>query len=333
MPSLIPRQDGLVGIHSAIIRRNLRLDLNEVRMFVQVVRARSFAEAARRLGVPPNTLSRRVTQLEAGLDTRLMQRSTRKLTLTAAGQAFFERCAPAVDGVLEAGKDLAGGSRTVSGTVRIAAPTDFLDFFEIDWVRQFLALHPKVRLDFVLNDARADLIDEAIDVAFRGGAASDQQLVFHPLMSQSFKLVASPAYVKSRGLPETLQALGRHDCVTASGRQGLVTWTLQGPGGREEVKVSGRFSANSARILLKSCLSGLGIALLPSMLIVPHIHAGRLIPVLPDYRREGADLNVILPSSQQIPTAVSAFVDFATDKLRSIISAQMPKPTPKGRKR
>src|SRR6202789_4605590 len=96
------------------------LDLNEVRMFVQVVRARSFAEAARRLGVPPNTLSRRVRQLEAGLDTRLMQRSTRKLTLTAAGSAFFERCAPAVDGGLEAGKELGGGSQTGSGPRRIA---------------------------------------------------------------------------------------------------------------------------------------------------------------------------------------------------------------------
>jgi DNA-binding transcriptional LysR family regulator len=88
------------------------LDLNDVRMFVQVVRARSFAEAARRLGVPPNTLSRRIRELESGLDTRLMQRSTRKLTLTAAGQAFFDRCSSAVDGVLEAGRDLVAGSDT-----------------------------------------------------------------------------------------------------------------------------------------------------------------------------------------------------------------------------
>jgi DNA-binding transcriptional LysR family regulator len=300
------------------------LDLNEVRMFVQVVRARSFAEAARRLGVPSNTLSRRVRQLEAGLDTRLLQRSTRKLTLTAAGAAFFERCAPAVDGVLEAGKDLAGGSQSASGTVRIAAPADFLDFFRIEWVMQFLAQYPKVRLDFVLNDARADLIDEAIDVAFRGGRVQDQQLVFRQLTSQFFKLVASPAYVKSRGLPETLQALASHDCLTASGQQRLVTWTLEGPVGSEDVKVSGRFSANSARILLKSCLSGLGIALLPSMLVVPHIHGGRLIHVLPGYRREGADLNVVLPSSQQIPTAVAAFVEFATRKFQSIIDENRP---------
>ncbi len=308
------------------------LDLNEVRMFVQVVRARSFAEAARRLGVPSNTLSRRVRRLEAGLDTRLMQRSTRKLTLTAAGSAFFERCAPAVDGVLDAGKDLAGGSQTASGTVRVAAPADFLDFFGIEWVAQFLALHPKVRLDFVLSDARADLIGEAIDVAFRGGSVSDRQPVFRQLMAQSFILVASPSYLKAHGHPNALQELSRHDCLTASGQPGAATWTLQGPGGSEEVKVSGRFSANSARVLLKSCLGGLGVAFLPSVLIARHVRAGRLLHVLTQYRREGADLNVILPSSQQIPTAVAAFVDFVADRLQSTMASERPSAR-KGRRR
>jgi DNA-binding transcriptional LysR family regulator len=300
------------------------LDLNEVRMFVQVVRARSFAEAARRLGVPPNTLSRRVRQLEAGLETRLMQRSTRKLTLTAAGTAFFERCAPAVDGVLDAGKELAGVSQTAGGTVRIAAPADFLDFFKIEWVMQFLARYPKVRLDFVLNDARADLIGESIDVAIRGGSASDQHPIFRRLMPQSVVLVASPAYMRSRGNPKSLEELSRHDCLTVSGQPGLVTWSLHGPGGREEVKVSGRFRANSARTLIKGCLAGLGIALMPEVLVAEHIHSGRLVVMLPDYRREGVDLNVILPTRQQIPTAVSAFVEFAADKLMSLTGRHAP---------
>ena len=309
------------------------LDLNEVRMFVQVVRARSFAEAARRLGVPPNTLSRRVRQLEAGLDTRLMQRSTRKLTLTAAGSAFFERCAPAVDGVLDAGKDLAGGSQIASGMVRIAAPADFLEFFKIEWVMQFLAQHPKVNMDFVLSDARADLIDEAIDVAFRGGPISDQQLVYRRLMTQSFQLVASPGYLETHGTPATLRDLGRHDCLTASGRPGPVTWTLHGPGGREEVKVSGRVRANSARILLRSCLVGLGVALLPGLLVDAHLHAGRLVRVLPNHASEGANLNVILPTRQQIPAAVSAFVEFAAEKLQSIVQRHPPRSAAKRRRR
>jgi DNA-binding transcriptional LysR family regulator len=308
----------------------MSLDLNEVHMFVQVVRARSFAEASRRLGVPSNTLSRRVLKLEAALDTRLMQRSTRKLTLTAAGSAFFERCAPAVDGVLDAGKDLTDGSQTPSGTVRVAAPADFLDFFKIDWVSEFLTLYRKVRLEFVLSDARADLIEEAIDVAFRGGTVADDQWVFRRLMSQSFMLVASPSYAQARGLPKTLQSLDQHDCLTASGRPATATWILEGPDGKEDVKVGGRFGANSARTLLDGCLSGLGIALLPGILVVPHIDAGRLVYVLPEYRRAGADLNVILPSSQQIPTAVSAFVEFAADKLQSIIGNQARAPIADG---
>jgi len=298
------------------------LDLNEVRMFVHVVRARSFAEAARRLGVPSNTLSRRIRQLEAGLDTRLMQRSTRKLTLTAAGSAFYQRCAPAVDGVLEAGKDLLGGSQTAAGTVRIAAPADFLDFFKIEWVAQFLASHPKVRLDFVLNDAKADLIAENIDVAFRGGALPEQQAVFRELLAQSFRLVASPAYLLAHGYPQVLQDLSRHQCLTVSGHSESVTWALQGPQGVEEVKVSGCFSANTARILLQSCLSGLGVALLPSILIAPSLKSARLSPVLPEYRREGAHLSVILPSSQQVPIAVAAFVEFAAAKLKTVLGGQ-----------
>ena len=294
------------------------VDLNDVRMFVQVVRAHSFAEAARRLGVPPNTLSRRIRELESGLDTRLMQRSTRKLTLTTAGQAFFDRCAPAVDGVLEAGKDLVNGSDTPSGSVRIAAPADFLDFFNIAWVAEFLSQHPRVRLDFVLNDARADLFDEDIDVAFRGGSSQDLRSVFRQITSQHFNLVASPDYLAARGHPKTLQELAQHDCLIVSTRQSRVTWTLQGPSGAEDVEVSGRFSANSVRILMKGCLTGLGVALLPAMMVSADLRAGRLIHVLQTYRRDGADLNIVLPSRQHIPSAVSAFVEFAVSKLQSI---------------
>lgn len=296
------------------------LDLNEVRMFVQVVRARSFAEAARRLSIPPNTLSRRIRQLESALDTRLMQRSTRKLTLTAAGRDFFDRCAAAVDGVLEAGKNLIDGSLKPGGTVRIAAPADFLDLFPIDWVGEFLASYPEVRLDFVLSDARADLIDEGIDVAFRGADSRDTTSAFLRITSQHFNLVASPAYLAARGEPKTLADLAEHDCLTVSSRLSHATWNLRGPRGDEQVRVCGRFSANSARILLKSCVAGFGIAMLPTMLIGPDVRTGRLAHVLQEYRRDGVDFNIVLPSRRQIPTVVSVFVEFAAERLRSMVA-------------
>ena len=305
------------------------LDLNQVRVFVQVVRAQSFAEAARRLGVPSNSLSRHVRQLEAKLETRLMQRSTRKLTLTSAGVAFYERCAPAIDNVLDAGKAIAGRAQAPSGTVRVAAPADFLDFFSIEWVMQFLAAHPKVKLDFVLSDARADLIGEAIDVAFRGGAAGDPRFVFREIASQHFRLVASREYLKSRGIPENLPALESHDCLTVSSGQDLATWNLTGPNGSEDVRVTGRFSANSARSLLKSCVSGLGIALLPDVMVFEDLRAGRLVHILPNYRSGGAKFSVILPSREQIPAAVSTFVEFATAKLDTLLANQAPKPARK----
>jgi DNA-binding transcriptional LysR family regulator len=305
------------------------LDLNQVRMFVQVVRAQSFAEAARRVGVPSNSLSRHVRQLEANLETRLMQRSTRKLTLTSAGVAFYERCAPAIDNVLDAGKVVAGRTNAPSGTVRVAAPADFLDFFSIEWVIEFLAAYPQVKLDFALSDARADLIGEAIDVAFRGGAAGDPRFVVREITSQHFKLVASPAYLKSRGNPENLRALESHDCLSASGGHDLATWSLTGPNGSETVRVTGRFSANSARNLLKSCVSGLGIALLPDMLVMADINGGRLTQVLPNYRGGGTKLQVIVPSPEQIPAAVSTFVEFATAKLETLIANQAQKPARK----
>ena len=120
------------------------LDLNDVAVFVQVVRCGSFAEAARRLGMPPNTLSRRVQQLEAHLGTRLMQRSTRKLSLTSAGQEFHDRCAEAVEGLVDAGQSLLSRNEAPSGLVRVAAPADFFDFFPMEWLAAFLAAHPQV---------------------------------------------------------------------------------------------------------------------------------------------------------------------------------------------
>jgi DNA-binding transcriptional LysR family regulator len=294
-------------------------DLNDIALFVQVVRCGSFAEAARRLGLPPNTVSRRVQQLEAQLGTRLMQRSTRKLTLTQAGRAFHERCASAVDGLLEAGQALLTGSQEPSGLVRVAAPADFFDFFPMEWVAGFLAANPRVRLDFVLSDASADLIAEQIDVAFRGGPLRDSGYVGRPLLGVSSDgLVASPSYLAARGTPVALQELASHDCVISAHPSGRATWRLAGPDGmEEEVQVAGRFSGNTAQALRKATVAGLGIALLPPPLVRVDVQAGLLVPVLASYRRTSQGLSVLYPSRRQLPLAVSAFIALVLEKLNS----------------
>ncbi|MES2245923.1 MAG: LysR family transcriptional regulator [Pseudomonadota bacterium] len=294
------------------------LDLNDIAMFVQVVRHGSFAEASRRLGLPPNTVSRRIQQLEAQLGTRLMQRSTRKLTLTSAGQAFHERCAGAVDGLVEAGQALITGSQAPSGLVRVAATADFFDFFPMEWVADFLAANPLVRLDFVLSDAKADLIAEQIDVAFRGGALPDSGYVGRKLLGpRTDGLVASPAYIATHGAPATLQDLADHACVTAAHPSGRATWRLVGPDGtEEEVQVTGRFSGNTAQALRKAAVAGLGIALLPPSMGRVDVEGGRLVPVLPQYQRTGQGLTVLYPSRKHLPLAVSAFIGMVTQRLR-----------------
>jgi DNA-binding transcriptional LysR family regulator len=296
------------------------LDLNDVAVFVQVVRSGSFAEASRRLGVPPNTLSRRVQQLEARLGTRLMQRSTRHLALTSAGQAFHERCAGSVDGLLDAGQELMSGSQEPSGLVRVAAPADFFDFFPMEWMADFLAAHPRVRVDFVLSDARADLIAERIDVAIRGGPLEDSSFFARKVLDAGIDgLVASPAYIAARGAPRTPQELVDHDCLVFAHPSGRATWRLSGPDGAEaEVQVAGRFSGNTAQALRKATLAGLGIALLPSPMTRRELRAGLLVPVLPRYHRDGHGVNLVYPSRRHLPLAVSAFIDLVIDKLSAV---------------
>ncbi|MBD8493483.1 LysR family transcriptional regulator [Pseudomonas syringae] len=293
------------------------LDLNDVALFVHVVRYGSFAQAARLLGMPANTLSRRVQQLEDQVGTRLLQRSTRKLTLTQAGQAFHDRCSSAVEGLMEAGQQLISGSQEPSGTVRVAAMADFFDFFPMQWVADFLAAYPKVRLDFVLSDARCDLIAERIDIAFRGGILQDSGYVGRQLLeARHDQMVASPAYLDRHGIPATLEALAGHDAVSFTQPGHLTTWRLKGPDNAEhDVRIASRFIGNTAQALRKATLAGLGITLLPITIVAPDLHAGRLVPVLPDYYRTGYGLHVLYPSRQHLPLAVSAFIELVMERL------------------
>lgn len=293
------------------------LDLNDVAVFVQVVRCGSFAEAARRLGIPPNTLSRRVQQLEAHLGTRLMQRSTRKLSLTSAGQDFHDRCADAIDGVVEAGQSLLSRGETPHGLVRVAAPADFFDFFPMEWLAEFLAEYPQVRVDFVLSDARADLIADRIDVAIRGGVLEDSGLFARRVLDDGLDgLVASPAYIAARGTPASLQDLAIHDCLVFAHPSGRTTWSLSAHDGTDaEVQVAGRVSGNTVQALRKAALAGLGIALLPSAMTRRELRAGLLVPVLPQFHRKGHGVHLVYASRRHLPSAVLVFIDLLADKL------------------
>ncbi|GKS04648.1 LysR family transcriptional regulator [Pseudomonas syringae pv. theae] len=293
-------------------------DLNDVALFVQVVRSGSFAQAARQLGMPSNTVSRRVQHLEVQLGTRLLQRSTRKLVLTQAGEHFYERCTAAVDGLMSAAEQLVSGREEPSGRVRIAAMADFFDFFSMDWVADFLARYPRIQLEFVLSDERADLIADRLDIAFRGGPLQDSGYVGRQLIEEARDgMVASPAYLATHGMPDSLESLQAHDCVSAAYPGGVTTWRMLGPDAKmHDVQIASRFNANTAQALRKATLAGLGIALLPATLIRADLRNGLLVPVLAQYQRTSHGLHVLYPSRQQLPLAVSAFIGLVMEKLR-----------------
>lgn len=292
------------------------LDLNDLAMFVQVVRAGSFSEAARRLGMPANTLSRRIDQLEVQLGTRLLHRSTRKLSLSTEGQTLFERYAPALDQILEIGR-LHADAQAPSGTVRVTAMAGLFEIFRMEWLAEFYARHPQINIDFLLDDTPTDLIAERIDLAVRMGIETGSGFRVRRVAPNAMILAASPAYLQRRAAPSTLRELAEHDCLTISNRQGRSTWRLQGPRGSQEVSINSRFAVNDMRVLSQACLAGLGIALLPQLMIEPVITQGKLVRVLPAYRRSstGLGLQIVYTSRPPIPPAVAVFAEFLLEKL------------------
>jgi DNA-binding transcriptional LysR family regulator len=291
------------------------LNLNDIALFVQVASAGSFAGAARRLGVPANTLSRRIQELESRLGVRLMQRSTRKLTLTDAGRRLYDRCSTQIEDLAQSVRDLSEDSAMPSGRVRIAAPADFLESFRMEWVTEFLALYPAVTLDFLLDDARIDLIDNGIDLAFRGGDLHEPNFVARRIGTARRVLAASPAYLAARGMPKTVRTLADHDCLVLTMPGSQPRWTLDGPNGTVEVEVDGRFTANTMRTILAAALAGLGIGLLSSVMMRPHLEAGRLQLILPEYCSHQTGIYFVYVSRRQQPKAARAFMEFAEAKM------------------
>ncbi|TWC65775.1 LysR family transcriptional regulator [Herbaspirillum sp. SJZ099] len=293
----------------------MMVDLNDIWLFVHVVRAGSFAAAGRRLAMPSNTISRRLQALEAELGVRLLQRSTRQLNMTAAGREFFERCAPGLEDIEYASASLSESSGEPSGSLRVAAPVDFFDNFSIEWMHEFMRLYPKVQLEFVLSDSRADLIAEGIDLAFRGGILPDSSLVARKLVDSHRGLVASPRYLEHFGTPHTLADLIGHACLAASPAPHHTTWKLEGPQGMESVRVNPRLCINTAQGQLRAARAGHGIALLPTMLTSEDLRNGTLVHILPDYQRDAMGLYAVYVHRRQLPTAVSALIEFFADKL------------------
>jgi DNA-binding transcriptional LysR family regulator len=289
------------------------MDLNEVLVFVRVAQAGSFTAAATQLGIPKSTVSRRVAKLEERLKSRLLQRTTRQLSLTTDGRAYYEHCARIVEELEEAERALSGLQGTARGTLRVTAGVNcgplgpvFLDY---------LKLHPEVQLELLCTGRAVDLVEERFDLAIRAGELKDSTYVARSLGRVEFWIVAAPAYLKKRGRPRSPQDLRAHDVLLFSiGLDGPVV-RLENDDRTENVAVSPRMVASDNDVLLTVSAGGLGIALLPAFLCAADVRAHRLERVLPDWSGPSIPMHAVYPSRRHVSPKVKSLVDHLHERL------------------
>ncbi|UQA57238.1 LysR family transcriptional regulator [Polyangium aurulentum] len=291
--------------------------LDEIEVFVEVVEAGSFAAAARRRGVPKSTLSRAVDRLEDTLKARLLERSSRKLVLTDAGQAFVAQTAPHVAGLRDAAKAVGERSGTPEGTLRITAPGDVGEAFLAELLVRFLARHPLVRVDVDLSSQLRNLVEAGFDVGLRASTrgALDPTLVARRVTSMEAQLFASPAYLARRGTPRTPEELASHECVLFRSEDGRNELTLDGPDGTSSVTLSGRINGRDFSFVRAALRAGAGVGSLPAFMATEDLAAGRLVRVLPSFGRAVGVLFVVYPAARHVPRKVIAFRDFVLESL------------------
>lgn len=285
------------------------MDLNDAAHFARVVELGSFTKAAAALGLPKSSVSRSVARLEGDLGVRLLQRTTRRLGLTDAGQAFFERVRGAISGLDEAAsavQELGGEPR---GVVRLTAPPDAYTIGLPEALAEFHEKYPQIHVELGLTSRTVDMVAEGFDIAVRGGRLADSTLIARKIGTSDARLFASPRYLERRGAPKTLADLATHDAVMYRAKNGRITWHLTGPDGDVSVEVKGPMSADEMSFVARAAAAGLGVALLPITVAHRFYDDGELLPVLTDYRVTGAVLSVVLPSTIYLPARVALLRD------------------------
>lgn len=293
--------------------------LREMEIFAAVAIAGSLSAAARRLNLSIAVVSKQLSQLERRLGVRLVNRTTRKLTLTEEGITFLERCREILNSVADAEQAISADNGALTGTIRISAPVAFGRGRLAPLIAAFAARHPKLGFHLQLNDSIVDLLTENIDLAIRFGDMPESSLVTRRLVAAQRIIVAAPAYLKARGMPQSLADLATHDCIALCAGQGSGSqiWRFTHPEGERSLRVNGRLAANNGEVAHAWALAGLGLAQKSLWEVADDIAAGRLVVVLPDYRRE-ENIQAVFPPGRQIPRRIRAFVDFLSNELQTL---------------
>lgn len=282
--------------------------------FVAVVESGGFSAAARSLGVSKSAVSKRINGLEARLGARLLYRTTRKLSLTEAGERYFEHAKQALKAAGLAEDAVTELQGEPQGQLRISSPMSFGRLHVAPMIPQLMRLYPKLYVDLVMDDRRVDMVASGFDVTIRSasGALPDSTLVARRLAPLRQVLCASPAYVECHGSPATPAELNGHNCVLYSYSSDANEWRLLKGDAQESVLVSGNYRVNNSEALLEALREGVGIGRVPTFVAGPDLKGGRLVPLLEHYKIPEHTFYAVFPQREYLPAKVRAFVDFAT---------------------
>ncbi len=304
-------------------------DLNDLAFFAAVAEHRGFAAAGRALGIPKSRLSRRVAQLEDELGVVLVQRSTRQFAVTEIGRQFLAHCQAMLAEARAAEDTIATQRAEPRGIVRLSAPVEIAQNFVAACLPRFLAEYPRVRVQFLVSNRRFDLLNENIDIALRVRRVPDMdpELVTRPLSRMHSILTAAPGYLDQRGRPQQPQDLATHDTLSLIELDTAQSWTFyprEPAAGTDNVKVDvePRLLCGEFNVLLQATLAGQGVCMLPESVCGPHILAGQLEHLLPDWHNGESVLHLVYLSRRGRLPAVRAVADFLVECLPPLVRAR-----------
>jgi DNA-binding transcriptional LysR family regulator len=286
-----------------------------MQVFVKVAKAGSFVAASDELNISKAMVTKHIAQLETYLDARLINRTTRKLSLTETGVGYLSRCREIIEEITEAEAAVTHLQQHPKGWLHISAPPFFGTYHIIPAIAEFNKLYPDLRFNLALQGAAPDLIEQGLDLAILLNSLPDSNLIARRIASSAMRVCASPDYLKHIGHPDKPEQLTHHQCITTtlpSGNQ----WTFKLDGQSTTVKVSGPMRCNMVAAIRNATLSGLGIALIPSYIIGPDINAGRLVTFFDDYDPGAMDIHAVYPHRKHLSAKVLMFLDFLTERLR-----------------
>jgi DNA-binding transcriptional LysR family regulator len=296
------------------------MDLNEAAVFVKVVQVGSFSAAARMLGLPISTVSTRVARLEKRLGVTLLQRTTRRLHLTDAGEVYFHHASMGLAHLLDGEAAVSESAAEPKGLLRVTAPADIGDHILAEIVNQMRRHCPKVSIEMVLMNRYVDLIAEGVDVAIRTGHLNDSTLIAKNVGIACWVPFASSDYLHRAPLLDSPQALGQHCCLqlTALGKD---AWTFTNQHGSITVPMSRQVMINDIGIIRSMALAGEGVALLPTYLCRRDCDEGKLVRVLPEWYAKADPIHIVYPRQRFMPPKLRVFIDLASKELHTWLEA------------